>query len=74
MVDLYSGRSITTKSDIWALGVMLYKLCYFQLPFKESPLAIQNGVFATPEYPVYSEALSALIRKCSVFLINFLSL
>ncbi|CAJ0584794.1 unnamed protein product, partial [Mesorhabditis spiculigera] len=55
MIDLYSGRPIGTKADIWALGVMLYKLCYFALPFGDSALAIQNGAVtfpATPEYPV----------------------
>ena len=48
MIDLYAGRPIGTKSDVWAMGVMLYKLCYFALPFGESALAIQNGSFSFP--------------------------
>lgn len=62
MVDLYSGRPIMTKSDIWALGCLLYKLAFFQLPFGESTLAIQNGNFTIPDTSRYSKGLHALIR------------
>ena len=55
MVDLYSGKSITTKADMWALGCLLYKLCFFSLPFGESTLAIQNGNFSFPDNSKYSE-------------------
>ncbi|OUC46930.1 putative kinase domain protein [Trichinella nativa] len=61
MVDLYSSQPITTKADIWALGVMLYKLCYFSLPFNESAFAIQNASFSFPSEPVYSIEIQALI-------------
>ena len=33
MIDLYSGKPLTSKSDIWALGCLLYKLSFFTLPF-----------------------------------------
>ncbi|CAG0913135.1 unnamed protein product [Notodromas monacha] len=62
MIDLYSGKTIDTRADIWALGVLLYKLCYFTLPFGESLLAIQSGSFAIPETPKYSSGLVKLIR------------
>jgi len=62
MVDLYSGKSITTKSDIWALGCLLYKLSFFSTPFGESILAIQNGSFTIPDDSRYSRGLHALIR------------
>ncbi|XP_023247069.1 uncharacterized protein LOC106642952 [Copidosoma floridanum] len=62
MVDMYSGKSITTKADIWALGCLLYKLCFFTLPFGESPLAIQSGNFTIPDNSRYSKSLHCLIR------------
>ncbi|GAB6028558.1 hypothetical protein CHUAL_002699 [Chamberlinius hualienensis] len=62
MVDLYSGHPITTKSDIWALGCLLYKLCFFTLPFGESTLAIQGGNFTFPENSRFSNEIHALIK------------
>ncbi|RLV91840.1 Actin-regulating kinase PRK1 [Spathaspora sp. JA1] len=34
MIDLSKGFPIDDKSDIWALGVFLYKLCYYTTPFE----------------------------------------
>ncbi|KAK9881410.1 hypothetical protein WA026_016300 [Henosepilachna vigintioctopunctata] len=61
MVDMYCGKPITTKADIWALGCLLYKLCFFTLPFGESLLAIQNGNFYIPDNSKYSIGLHQLI-------------
>ncbi|CAD5219926.1 unnamed protein product [Bursaphelenchus okinawaensis] len=62
MIDLFAGTLIDTKSDIWALGVMLYKLCYFNVPFGDSILAIQNGSFTFPEQPDIPDELKAIIN------------
>jgi AP2-associated kinase len=63
MIDLYTlAQPITTKSDIWALGCFLYKLCFFTLPFGESTLAIQNGTFTIPDNSKYSTPVHQLIR------------
>lgn len=62
MVDLYSGKPLTTKCDIWSMGVLLYKLCFFTLPFGESALAIQSGQFCIPDKSKYEPEVHALIR------------
>ncbi|TFY73605.1 hypothetical protein EWM64_g10406, partial [Hericium alpestre] len=62
MVDVYLRRPVDEKSDVWALGVLLYKLCYYTTPFEEhGPLAILNVQYKIPPYPVYSAQLNALI-------------
>ncbi|XP_061449234.1 AP2-associated protein kinase 1 isoform X10 [Rhineura floridana] len=62
MVNLYSGKLITTKADIWAMGCLLYKLCYFTLPFGESQVAICDGNFTIPDNTRYSHDMHCLIR------------
>lgn len=34
MIDLSKGFPIDDKSDVWALGVFMYKLCYYTTPFE----------------------------------------
>ncbi|XP_056092884.1 BMP-2-inducible protein kinase-like [Rhinichthys klamathensis goyatoka] len=62
MINLYQGKAITTKADIWALGCLLYKLCFFTLPFGESQVAICDGTFAVPDGSKFSSKLHCLIR------------
>ena len=48
--------------DIWALGVLLYKLCYYTTPFEDQgQLAILNARYSIPQYPVFSQDLIGLI-------------
>ncbi|KAI6120690.1 hypothetical protein EDD16DRAFT_1574862 [Pisolithus croceorrhizus] len=64
MIDPYLRRPVDEKSDVWALGVLLYKLCYYTTPFEEhGPLAILNVQYRIPPYPVYSPQLNALIAS-----------
>ncbi|KAF7793563.1 hypothetical protein EIP86_004677 [Pleurotus ostreatoroseus] len=64
MVDVFLRRPIDEKSDVWALGVLLYKLCYYTTPFEEhGPLAILNVQYKIPPYPVYSQQMNALIAS-----------
>ena len=61
MIELYSGKPLTSKLDIWALGCLLYKLTFFTLPFGESTLAITSGKLTFPDSK-YSTNLLKLIR------------
>ncbi|RYP16486.1 hypothetical protein DL767_010176 [Monosporascus sp. MG133] len=62
MVDVYRKQPIDEKSDIWALGVFLYKLCYYTTPFEDQgQLAILNASYRFPSYPVFSDRLKQLI-------------
>lgn len=70
MIDLYSKRPIDDKSDVWALGVLLYKLCYYTTPFEEhGSLAILNVQYRIPPYPVYSSQMNMLIGM-TLFLVS----
>eukprot|EP01119_Soliformovum_irregulare_P020827 TRINITY_DN6807_c0_g1_i5.p1 TRINITY_DN6807_c0_g1~~TRINITY_DN6807_c0_g1_i5.p1 ORF type:complete len:854 (+),score=258.52 TRINITY_DN6807_c0_g1_i5:85-2562(+) len=63
MLDLYRKQVINEKVDIWALGVMLYKLCFFAPPFEEgSSLGILNVNYSIPDESRYSAKLHDLIK------------
>ncbi|KAJ5500397.1 hypothetical protein N7453_009448 [Penicillium expansum] len=62
MIDVYRKQPIDEKSDIWALGVFLYKLCYYTTPFEEvGQMAILNATFKYPSYPSFSSRLKLFI-------------
>ncbi|KAF8832005.1 hypothetical protein HHX47_DHR1000927 [Lentinula edodes] len=70
MIDAHLRRPIDEKSDVWALGVLLYKLCYYTTPFEEhGPLAILNVQYRIPPYPVYSSQMNALIAYLNLNLL-----
>ncbi|ODQ81680.1 hypothetical protein BABINDRAFT_159938 [Babjeviella inositovora NRRL Y-12698] len=65
MVDLYRGFPIDEKADIWALGVFLYKLCYYTTPFETSgERAILHARFQFPHQPQFSDRLKNVISAC----------
>ena len=64
MVDVYRKQPINEKADIWALGVVLYKLCYYTTPFEDQGrLAIMNASYRFPAHPVFSDRLKTLIAS-----------
>ncbi|CCF59743.1 hypothetical protein KAFR_0H03330 [Kazachstania africana CBS 2517] len=64
MIDFYRGLPIDEKSDIWAIGVFLYKLCYYTTPFEKNggEAAILSARYEYPNFPIYSERLKHLIH------------
>lgn len=66
MIDVYRKQPMNEKSDIWALGVLLYKLCYYTTPFEDQgQLAILNASYRFPSHPVFSDRLKKLIGNIS---------
>ncbi|EON63457.1 NAK/BIKE protein kinase [Coniosporium apollinis CBS 100218] len=64
MIDVYRKQPIDEKSDIWALGVLLYKLCYYTTPFEaQGQMAILNASFTFPPYPPFSDRTKKLISS-----------
>ena len=64
MIDVYRKQPIDEKSDIWALGCFLYKLCYYTTPFEAvGQNAILNAQFKYPGYPRFSDELKLLIAS-----------
>nr|XP_023024483.1 uncharacterized protein LOC111512577 [Leptinotarsa decemlineata] len=59
---LHHCKTPIIHRDLKALGCLLYKLCFFTLPFGESTLAIQSGNFCIPDNSRYSKGLHQLIR------------
>ncbi|XP_043693352.1 probable serine/threonine-protein kinase DDB_G0280111 [Telopea speciosissima] len=63
MWDLFRREVINEKVDIWALGCLIYRICYFKSAFDgESKLQILNGNYRIPELPKYSPSITDLIR------------
>uniref|UniRef100_A0A1J3IW00 non-specific serine/threonine protein kinase n=1 Tax=Noccaea caerulescens TaxID=107243 RepID=A0A1J3IW00_NOCCA len=63
MWDLFRREIISEKVDIWALGCLLFRICYFKNAFDgESKLQILNGNYRIPESPKYSSFVTDLIK------------
>ncbi|CAI8609504.1 unnamed protein product [Vicia faba] len=63
MWDLFLKEVINEKVDIWALGCLLFRICYFKSAFDgESKLQILNGNYRIPDLPKFSSSLTDLIR------------
>ncbi|XP_026414529.1 probable serine/threonine-protein kinase DDB_G0276461 [Papaver somniferum] len=64
MWDLFRKELINEKVDIWALGCLLFRICYFKSVFDgESKLQILNGNYRIPEMPKYSSSVTDLIKE-----------
>lgn len=64
---MVEGKPYSTKADIWALGVILYQLCSYKLPFEANSLPvlalkIMKGAFP-PISNNYSKDLKTLLLQ-----------
>jgi eukaryotic-like serine/threonine-protein kinase len=41
-------KSVVTKEDVWAIGVIAYEICTFTLPFRGSSGALLNAILNSP--------------------------
>ncbi|XP_029457666.1 LOW QUALITY PROTEIN: cyclin-G-associated kinase [Rhinatrema bivittatum] len=64
IIDLYSNFPIDEKQDIWALGCILYLLCFRQHPFEDgAKLRIVNGKYSIPQNDMQYTVFHDLIRS-----------
>ena len=67
MIDQYRFLPISETSDIWALGVFLYKLLFYITPFEMTgQFAILHGRFIFPDnkYPVeFTNLITAMLME-----------
>ncbi|WFD42113.1 non-specific serine/threonine protein kinase [Malassezia psittaci] len=66
MVDLNLEKKIDQRADVWALGVLLYKLCYYTTPFEGpqgGPTAILSARYTFPSSPPYPSEIKSLIAS-----------
>ncbi|EDV47744.1 cyclin-G-associated kinase [Drosophila erecta] len=64
MLDTWSNHPIGPKADIWALGCILYFLCYLKHPYEDGgKLRIINANYIIPPDPQY-QCFRDIIRGC----------
>jgi len=66
--EILSNKPYDVKSDIWALGILLYELLTFKMPFNAQSLPllcnkINRGDYAPPSSE-YSSEIRDLLKKC----------
>ncbi|KAB7505493.1 Cyclin-G-associated kinase [Armadillidium nasatum] len=67
MLDTWNNYTINCQADIWALGCVLYYLCYLKHPFEDSAkLRIINGNYTIPprdgKYECFHEIMRGTLK------------
>ena len=66
--EIIQGKPYDNKSDIWSLGVLLYEMMTFKMPFEANTLPmlsmkIMRGNY-TPPSSMYTKDLREIVSKC----------
>ncbi len=66
--EIIQGKLYDNKSDIWSLGVLLYEMMTFKMPFEANTLPmlsmkIMRGNY-TPPSSMYTKDLREIVSKC----------
>eukprot|EP00045_Choanoeca_perplexa_P004545 m.39035 g.39035 ORF g.39035 m.39035 type:complete len:571 (-) comp12632_c0_seq1:70-1782(-) len=61
MADMYNNIPLTYKTDVWALGCVLYKLMFFTDAFTESSLSVVSGKYKIPKDHGFSDEVLQLL-------------
>ncbi len=71
MVDLYSNCPVNQKADIWALGCLLYTLCFRTHPFEDgAKLRIINGNYKVPPEDTTYTLFHPIISEFSIIFLR----
>lgn len=67
IVDTWNNYPVGPPSDVWALGCVLYTLCYMRHPFEDgAKLRILNANYTIPPDPKYA-CFNDIISKFMLF-------
>ena len=73
LVDMWSNYFIGPPLDVWALGCILYVLCYMKHPYEDgATLRIINANYSLPNDTRYT-CFHDIISECILSYENFVS-